>query len=46
MAERAERVGATVTMGAAPGGGTKVVVRVRAGDLRTPEPWSLTEAHR
>jgi signal transduction histidine kinase len=43
MAERAERVGATVTLEGSPGEGTRVTVRVPAGDVRTPEPWSTQE---
>lgn len=43
MAERAERVGATVTLDGTPGAGTRVTVRVPAGDVRTPEPWSTEE---
>jgi signal transduction histidine kinase len=43
MAERAERVGATVSLEGAPGQGTCVTVRVPAGDVRTPEPWSTEE---
>jgi signal transduction histidine kinase len=43
MAERAERVGATVLLEGTPGEGTRVTVRVPAGDVRTPEPWSTEE---
>jgi signal transduction histidine kinase len=43
MAERADRVGATVALDGAPGQGTRVIVRVPAGDVRTPEPWSQEE---
>jgi signal transduction histidine kinase len=43
MAERAERVGATVSLDGARGRGTCVTVRVPAGDVRTPEPWSAEE---
>jgi signal transduction histidine kinase len=43
MAERAERVGATVSLDGASGRGTRVTVRVPAGDVRTPEPWSTEE---
>jgi signal transduction histidine kinase len=43
MAERAERVGATVSLDGGRGRGTCVTVRVPAGDVRTPEPWSTEE---
>jgi signal transduction histidine kinase len=43
MAERAERVGATVAVDGSPGHGTRVTVRVPAGDVRAPEPWSTEE---
>jgi signal transduction histidine kinase len=43
MAERAERVGATVRLEGAPGEGTRVTVQVPAGDVRAPEPWSTQE---
>lgn len=39
MAERAERVGATVTMSGVPGRGTRVQVQVPVGDVRASEPW-------
>ena len=42
MAERAERVGATVTIEGEAG--TTVRVRVPAGDVRTPEPWAVEPA--
>jgi signal transduction histidine kinase len=41
MAERAERVGATVLLDGAPGAGTRVTVRVPAGDVRAREPWAV-----
>src|SRR5919198_2007212 len=43
MAERGERIGATVDIQGAPGAGTTVTVRLPAGDVRAPEPWALEE---
>jgi signal transduction histidine kinase len=43
IAERAERVGATVTLAGEPGQGTRVVVEVPAGDVRAAEPWAVEE---
>jgi signal transduction histidine kinase len=43
MAERGERIGATVEIAGARGGGTTVTVRLPAGDVRAPEPWALEE---
>jgi signal transduction histidine kinase len=43
MAERGERIGATVEIAGAPGAGTTVTVRLPAGDVRAPEPWALEE---
>ena len=40
MQERAERIGATITLCGTAGEGTEVTVRVPAGDVRTPEPWA------
>ena len=39
MAERAERVGASMTMSGVPGKGTRVQVQVPVGDVRASEPW-------
>ena len=44
MAERGERIGATVGSRAERGRGTTVTVRLPAGDVRAPEPWALEEA--
>jgi signal transduction histidine kinase len=44
MAERGERIGATVRVAGQPGAGTTVTVRLPAGDVRAPEPWVLEEA--
>lgn len=44
MAERGERIGATVRIGGQRGAGTTVTVRLPAGDVRAPEPWVLEEA--
>ena len=44
MAERGERIGATVDVEGVPGAGTTVTVRLPAGDVRAPEPWVLEEA--
>jgi signal transduction histidine kinase len=44
MAERGERIGATVQVAGAPGAGTTVTVRLPAGDVRAVEPWALEEA--
>jgi signal transduction histidine kinase len=43
MAERGERIGATVQIAGAPGAGTTVTVRLPACDVRAPEPWALEE---
>jgi signal transduction histidine kinase len=43
MAERAERIGATVQIAGDRGAGTTVTVRLPAGDVRAPEPWALEE---
>ena len=43
MAERGERIGATVPLEGRPGG-TTVTVRLPAGDVRATEPWALEEA--
>jgi signal transduction histidine kinase len=43
MAERAERIGATVQVAGQCGAGTTVTVRLPAGDVRAPEPWVLEE---
>jgi signal transduction histidine kinase len=45
MAERGERIGATVEVAGVPGAGTTVTVRLPAGDVRPPEPWALAEVH-
>jgi signal transduction histidine kinase len=44
MAERGERIGATVRVAGQRGAGTTVTVRLPAGDVRAPEPWVLEEA--
>jgi signal transduction histidine kinase len=44
MAERGERIGATVQIAGQPGAGTTITVRLPAGDVRAPEPWALEEA--
>jgi signal transduction histidine kinase len=44
MAERGERIGATVRVAGQRGAGTTVTVRLPAGDVRAPEPWALEEA--
>jgi len=44
MAERGERIGATVRIAGQRGAGTTVTVRLPAGDVRAPEPWVLEEA--
>ncbi len=44
MAERGERIGATVRIAGQPGEGTTITVRLPAGDVRAPEPWALEEA--
>jgi signal transduction histidine kinase len=44
MAERSERIGATVRIAGQRGAGTTVTVRLPAGDVRAPEPWVLEEA--
>ena len=44
MAERGERIGATVRIAGRPGAGTTVTVRLPAGDVRAAEPWALEEA--
>jgi signal transduction histidine kinase len=44
MAERGERIGATVRIAGQRGTGTTVTVRLPAGDVRAPEPWVLEEA--
>jgi signal transduction histidine kinase len=44
MAERGERIGATVQVAGRPGEGTTITVRLPAGDVRAPEPWVLEEA--
>jgi signal transduction histidine kinase len=44
MAERGERIGATVRVAGRRGAGTTVTVRLPAGDVRAPEPWVLEEA--
>jgi signal transduction histidine kinase len=44
MAERGERIGATVEVAGVPGAGTTVTVRLPAGDVRAVEPWVLAEA--
>jgi signal transduction histidine kinase len=44
MAERGERIGATVRIAGQPGAGTTITVRLPAGDVRAPEPWALEEA--
>ena len=43
MAERGERIGATVQVAGQHGAGTTVTVRLPAGDVRAPEPWVLEE---
>jgi signal transduction histidine kinase len=43
MAERGERIGATVEIAGQRGAGTTVTVRLPAGDVRAPEPWALEE---
>jgi signal transduction histidine kinase len=45
MAERGERIGATVEIAGERGAGTTVTVRLPAGDVRAPEPWALAEVH-
>jgi signal transduction histidine kinase len=44
MAERGERIGATVRIAGERGAGTTITVRLPAGDVRAPEPWVLEEA--
>jgi signal transduction histidine kinase len=44
MAERGERIGATVQVAGRRGSGTTVTVRLPAGDVRAVEPWALEEA--
>ena len=44
MAERGERIGATVRIAGQQGAGTTITVRLPAGDVRAPEPWVLEEA--
>ncbi len=44
MAERGERIGATVRVAGQRGAGTTITVRLPAGDVRAPEPWALEEA--
>jgi signal transduction histidine kinase len=44
MAERGERIGATVQVAGQRGAGTTVTVRLPAGDVRAAEPWALEEA--
>ena len=44
MAERGERIGATVRIAGQRGAGTTITVRLPAGDVRAPEPWVLEEA--
>ena len=44
MAERGERIGATVEIAGVHGAGTTVTVRLPAGDVRAAEPWALEEA--
>jgi signal transduction histidine kinase len=44
MAERGERIGATVRIAGQRGAGTTVTVRLPAGDVRASEPWVLEEA--
>jgi signal transduction histidine kinase len=44
MAERGERIGATVRIAGQRGAGTTIIVRLPAGDVRAPEPWVLEEA--
>jgi signal transduction histidine kinase len=44
MAERGERIGATVRIAGQRGDGTTITVRLPAGDVRAPEPWVLEEA--
>jgi hypothetical protein len=46
MAERGERIGATVEVAGVPGTGTTVTVRLPAGDVRAPEPWVLADHDR
>jgi signal transduction histidine kinase len=43
MAERGERIGASVRVEGASGAGTTVTVRLPAGDVRAAEPWALEE---
>jgi signal transduction histidine kinase len=43
MAERGERIGATVEIAGTRGAGTTVTVRLPAGDVRTAEPWVALE---
>jgi signal transduction histidine kinase len=43
MAERGERIGATVEIAGDRGSGTTVTVRLPAGDVRAAEPWALEE---
>ena len=43
MAERGERIGATVQVAGQRGAGTTVTVRLPAGDVRAAEPWALEE---
>jgi signal transduction histidine kinase len=44
MAERGERIGATVAIDGAGGHGTTVTVRLPSGDVRAAEPWALEGA--
>ena len=44
MAERGERIGATVAIDGAGGTGTTVTVRLPSGDVRAAEPWALEGA--
>jgi signal transduction histidine kinase len=41
MAERGERIGASVRIAGAQGAGTTVTVRLPSGDVRSTEPWAL-----
>ena len=44
MAERGERIGATVAIDGEGGTGTTVTVRLPSGDVRAAEPWALEGA--
>ena len=44
MAERGERIGATVALAGAARAGTRSPCACPAGDVRAPEPWVLEEA--